>query len=180
MKIGDKAPEVINAVVEIPKGSHNKYEFDEETGMIKLDRVLYSPMHYPLDYGFIPETHSADGDHLDVMIMGGDPTFSGCLVKVRPIGLLKMVDSGDEDFKILGVQEANPRLKTIKDIKDVEAYNPHMLEEIAHFFKVYKDLQNKEVKIVGWEGAKVAKEEIRKAQSAFIESRRIPRGLPRE
>lgn len=167
LKIGNRAPEVFRAVVEIPKGSHNKYELDEETGMIKLDRVLYSPMHYPLDYGFIPETSSADGDRLDIMIMGGDPTFAGCVVEVRPIGLLKMIDSGDEDFKILAAQEANPRLNMIKDLKDVEMYNPHLLKELAHFFKVYKDLQEKEVQIVGWEGAEKAKEEIRRAQEAF-------------
>ena len=167
LKIGDKSPEIFNAVVEIPKGSHNKYEFDEEMGVMKLDRVLYSPMHYPLDYGFIPETRSEDGDHLDVMIMGGDPLFAGCVCDVRPIGLLKMIDSGEEDFKILGVQDKNPRLKDIKDIKDIEAHNSHFLKEIAHFFKVYKDLQGKEVKIVGWEGAEEAKKEIKRAEEEY-------------
>ncbi len=160
-------PEEFNAVIEIPKGSHNKYEFDEKTGVFKLDRVLYSPMHYPLDYGFIPETHSEDGDHLDAMVIGGDPVFVGCLVRVRPIGLLKMIDSGEEDFKILGVQVDNPRFKNLKDIKDIEIFNPHLLDEIAHFFKVYKDLQKKTVEIKGWESAEAAKEEIKKAQKAY-------------
>lgn len=167
LKIGEKSPEVFNVVIEIPKGSHNKYEFDEEMGVIKLDRVLYSPMHYPLDYGFIPETRSEDGDHLDVMVMGGDPLFAGCVCDVRPIGLLKMIDSREKDFKILGVQDKNPRLKDIKDIKDIEALNGHLLKEIAHFFKVYKDLQGKEVEIVGWEDAGKAKKEVRRAEEEY-------------
>ncbi len=167
LPIGDKAPEVINAVIEIPRGSHNKYEFDEKLGVFKLDRVLYSPVHYPLDYGFIPETRSEDGDHLDVMVIGSDPVFVGCVVEVRPIGLLKMIDSGDPDFKILAVQQNNPRLKNIKDIKDVEISNDHLLKEIAHFFEVYKDLQGKKVEIGDWEGIESAKAEIKKAQAAY-------------
>ena len=169
--IGDNAPEILNAVIEIPRGSHNKYEFDEKMGCFKLDRVLYSPMHYPLDYGFIPETRSEDGDHLDIMVIGGDPVFVGCVMEVRPIGLLKMIDSGEEDFKILGVQKANPRLKSIKDITDLELWNPHLLKEVAHFFRVYKDLQEKEVNIVGWENAEKAKAEIERAREAYRKER---------
>lgn len=165
--IGKNAPDIFNAVIEIPKGSHNKYEYDEGLGMFKLDRVLYSPVFYPLDYGFIPETRSEDGDHLDVMVIGNDPVFTGCVVETRPIGLLKMIDSGEEDFKILGVQNANPRLKAVKSIRDIETHNPHLLKEIAHFFQVYKNLQNKEVTIGGWEDEEAAKTEIRRAQQAF-------------
>ena len=121
LPIGENAPDVVNAVVEIPQGSQNKYEFDEVLGVIKLDRVLYSPVHYPLDYGFIPETRSPDGDHLDVLIIGNGPVFPGCMVEVRPLGLLKMIDDGDEDFKILGVQVKNPRLTSLHDLKDIEA-----------------------------------------------------------
>ena len=167
LPIGKDAPEKVNVVVEIPKGSHNKYELDEELGVIKLDRVLYSPVHFPLDYGYIPATRSEDGDHLDAMIIGGDPVFPGCLVEVRPIGLLKMIDSGEEDFKILGVQVENPRLEVIKDLDDIESWNPHLLKEIAHFFKVYKDLQGKKVDIEGWEGTAAAKDEIRRASQAY-------------
>ncbi len=165
--VGKKAPEVINAVVEIPKGSHNKYEYDEESGLFKLDRVLYSPMHYPLDYGFIPQTRSEDGDHLDVLIIGSDPTFVGCVVDARPIGILHMIDSGEPDAKILAVQTKNPRFESIKDINDLEMYNAHLLKEISHFFKVYKDLQGKEVHIEGWKGRDAAIEEIEKAQKAY-------------
>ena len=167
LPIGDKVPEVVNAVVEIPKGSHNKYEFDEKLGVFALDRVLYSPLHYPLDYGFIPETRSEDGDHLDIMIMGSDPVFVGCVVAARPIGLLKMIDGGEEDFKILAVQKDNPRFAKIKDIKDVEAWNDHLLKEISHFFQVYKDLQGKEVELLGWGNAEKAYEEIKRAQEMY-------------
>jgi len=165
--VGDKAPEVINVVIEIPKGSSNKYEFDEELGLIKLDRVLYSPFHYPLDYGFIPGTRSEDGDHLDALVIGGDALPVGCVVSVRPVGMLKMIDSGDPDAKILAVQEKNPRFEKIKDIKDIEAYNPHLLKEVAHFFQTYKDLQGKKVEIQGWDDAAAAKAEIKKAEAVY-------------
>lgn len=164
---GKNAPEVVTTVVEIAKGSHNKYEYDEETGVFKLDRVLYSPMHYPLDYGFIPQTRSEDGDHLDMLIIGSDPVFPGCVVDVRPIGVFHMIDSGEADAKILGVQAKNPRLDSIKDLSDIETHNPHLLKEIAHFFKVYKDLQGKTVEIQGWKGRDAAIEEIKKSQDAY-------------
>ncbi len=167
LPLGDKSPEIINVVIEIPKGSHNKYEFDEKLGIMKLDRVLYSPFHYPLDYGFIPATRSEDGDHLDALVIGSDPLFTGCLAEVRPIGLLEMVDSGDLDFKILAVQAKNPRFDTIKDLKDVEASNPHLLKEIAHFFKTYKDLQGKTTEIQGWKDKAAAAAEIKKAAEAY-------------
>ncbi|MEX1063877.1 MAG: inorganic diphosphatase [Candidatus Paceibacterota bacterium] len=165
--IGDESPEVFNVVIEIPKNSQNKYEFDEETGVIKLDRVLHSPIHYPADYGFIPETRSEDGDHLDAIVLGGEPVFVGCVVQARPIGLLKMIDSGEEDFKILAVQNDNPRFKSVKDIKDIESNNPHMLKEIVHFFETYKQLEDKTVKILGWDDGKAAKSEIKRAKESF-------------
>ncbi len=167
IKIGDDAPEIINVVVEIPKGSHNKYEFDDKTGVFKLDRVLYPPLFYPADYGFIPQTRSRDGDHLDAVILSDDPLFSGSVVEVRPIGLLKMTDSGKEDFKILGVQDDNPEYKNIKDIKDVAGEDGKILEEIADFFRIYKKPEEKEVVVLGWEGAESAKEEIMQALGLF-------------
>ena len=91
LPIGDKAPDIVNAVIEVPQGSQNKYEFDEKFGVFKLDRVLYSPVHYPLDYGFIPETRSEDGDHLDVLVIGSDPLFTGCVLEVRPIAIMNMI-----------------------------------------------------------------------------------------
>lgn len=167
IKIGSRAPKIINAVIEIPKNSQNKYELDKESGAIKLDRVLYSPMHYPADYGFIPETDSQDGDPLDVMVLGSDPLFPGCIVSVRPVGLLKMIDNGDEDYKILGVQADNPRFDNISDIKDLKISHEHSLKEIAHFFEAYKELEGKKTKILGWEGAEKAEEEIKKARENY-------------
>jgi inorganic pyrophosphatase len=169
--IGEKAPDVINVVIEIPKGSNNKYEFDEELGVIKLDRVLYSPFHYPLDYGFIPATRSEDGDHLDALVIGSDALPTGCLVAARPIGMLKMIDSGEPDAKILAVQDKNPRFDKIKSIKDVEAFNPHLLKEVSHFFQTYKDLQGKKVEIQGWEDVAVAKAEIKKAEGVYSQEK---------
>ena len=167
IKIGDDAPEIVNVVVEIPKNSHNKYEFDDKTGVFRLDRVLYPPLFYPADYGFIPQTRSWDGDHLDAVVLSDEPLFSGSVVEVRPIGLLKMTDSGKEDFKILGVQADNPDYKNIKDIKDVADDDGKILEEIAHFFQIYKKPEEEEVVIIGWEGVESAKEEIRRAQELF-------------
>lgn len=167
LPLGDKAPDVINVVIEIPKGSHNKYEFDEKAGIFKLDRVLYSPFHYPLDYGFIPQTRSEDGDHLDALVIGSDPAITGCFEEVRPIGLLKMIDSGEADAKILCVQKANPRFDTINDLADVEKWQPHLLKEVAHFFEHYKDLQGKKTEIQGWGNAEEAKAEIKKAAEAY-------------
>lgn len=167
VKIGDKAPEILNAIVEIPKDSQNKYEIDKKTGMISLDRVLYSPMHYPADYGFIPETLAEDGDPADVMILGSDPLFPGCVVKVRPVGMLNMIDNGEQDNKILGVQADNPRFDSIKDLSDIEKFHTHHLKEIAHFFQTYKELQGKKVEILGWENSESAKKEILKSQKMY-------------
>lgn len=164
IKIGGKAPEVVNAIIEIPKNSQNKYEIDKETGTIWLDRVLYSPVHYPTDYGYIAETLSEDGDALDIMVIGGDPLPVGCVVKARPVGFLKMIDGGEQDNKILAVQKDNPRFNMINDIKDVE---PHLLKEIAHFASIYKELQGKKVEVQGWEDAAAAKAEIRRAQEMY-------------
>src|SRR5271155_5373285 len=130
--LGEESPEVVNVIVEIAKGSHNKYEFDEKLGIFKLDRVLYSPFHYPLDYGFIPQTRSEDGDHLDALVIGADPIGLGVLVEARPIAVLRMIDSGEADFKILAVQKSNPRLNEIKDLDDMKKWQPHLLKEVAY------------------------------------------------
>lgn len=165
--IGEKAPEVVNVIIEIPKGTQNKYEYDEKLGVFRLDRVFYSAFHYPLDYGFIPETRSEDGDHLDALVLGSDPVITGAVVEIRPIALLNMIDDGDADAKILAVQAKNPRFDTIKDLKDIEAYQPHLLKEIVHFYEHLKDLQGKKVETQGWSDAAAAKEEIKKAQAVY-------------
>lgn len=143
-------PVEIEIFVEIPKGSRNKYEFDKATGTFHLDRVLYSSVHYPADYGFIPNTLAADGDPLDALVLVEEPTFSGCRIRTRPIGVLKMIDQEHEDFKILAVPIGDPRFEPIKDIGDL---SPHWLKEIENFFDTYKTLEGKETAIVGWGGA---------------------------
>lgn len=144
---GEKFPEIFNVVIEIPKGSRNKYEYDEELDIIKLDRVTFTAMTHPYDYGFIPQTRSDDGDHLDAFVLLETSVFPGCLVQARPIGILKMVDDGDNDEKIIAVPADDVRFNEIKDLADL---SPHIQKEIQHFFEHYKDLQNKKVEITGW------------------------------
>ena len=145
--------ESLNVIVEIPKLSRVKYELDKETGLIKYDRVLYSPMHYPANYGFVPRTLWDDGDPLDVLVLGAETLVPGCLIEARPIGVLEMNDGGEDDAKVIAVPKADPRYKNTDDISNIE---PHILEEIRHFFKVYKDLQKKEVKVGEWKGKEEA------------------------
>jgi inorganic pyrophosphatase len=150
----------LNAIIEIPMGSRVKYELDKKTGMIKYDRVLYSPMHYPTNYGFVPQTLWDDGDPLDVLVLGADELIPGCLIEVRPIGVLDMIDGGDGDAKILAVPSNDPRWNNTTDISGVES---HILEEIKHFFKVYKDLQFKEVFVGEWRDYAEAEKDIEKS-----------------
>ena len=166
VKIGKNAPKLVNVIIEIPKDSHNKYEYDEELDLIKLDRVLHSPMHYPVDYGFIPETRSEDGDHLDVLVITNSPVFPGCLLEVRPIGALIMSDEHGMDEKILAVPSRNPNYHEIKKLHDIPL---HMLEELEHFFAEYKFLEKKQkgVKIEGWVGHIETYKLIKAAQKKF-------------
>lgn len=139
--------ENLNIIIEIPKMSRVKYELDKETGLIKYDRVLYSPMHYPANYGFVPQTLWEDGDPLDVLVLGDEPLVPGCLMEGRVIGVLDMIDGGEGDAKVLAVPTKDPRWTKTKNISDLE---PHTLEEIKHFFTVYKDLQKKKVEVGEW------------------------------
>ncbi len=152
--------ENLNVIIEIPMGSRVKYELDKSTGLIKYDRVLYSPMHYPANYGFAPQTLWDDGDPLDVLVLGADELIPGCLIEVRPIGVLDMIDGGDGDAKVLAVPSHDPRWNNTKNIDDVES---HILEEIKHFFKVYKDLQNKQVFVGEWRDRQEATKDIEKS-----------------
>lgn len=160
-----KDMETVEAVVEIPRGSRNKYEIDQTTGEIHLDRVLFSSVHYPTDYGFIPGTMSADGDPLDVLIIVEEPTFPGCRIKIRPIGVLLMHDEKGVDEKILAVPVADPRFEGITDISHLQ---PHWLTEISHFFDTYKLLEGKETRVEGWEGAEKARGTLRKYRSPQV------------
>ena len=155
---GPSVPEVIYAVIEIPKGSRNKYEYDKDMEAFALDRVLYSPFHYPAEYGIIPKTLYDDGDPMDVMVLMDQPTFPGCVIETRPIGIMRMIDGDDKDDKILGVPVNDPRYKDINDINDIPS---HLLDEIAHFFKEYKTLEGKVTEVLGWENAEKAFEAIK-------------------
>ena len=148
LKPGRNAPEEVTAVIEIVSGSRNKYELDKETGLLKLDRVLYSAVHYPADYGFIPRTLHEDGDPLDVLVLVKEQTFPGCMIDVRPIGVLRMLDRGEPDDKILGVPLHDPAHEEYFDIADIPQ---HMLREIEYFFSTYKDLEGRRVQAAGWE-----------------------------
>jgi inorganic pyrophosphatase len=142
------AQDWLEAVVEIPSGSRNKYEYDHERGIFRLDRVLYSSVHYPTDYGFIPETLADDGDPLDILVVVEEPTFPGCHVRARPLGMLVMSDEKGPDEKILAVLVDDPRYDGITQLDQLR---PHWLLEIENFFATYKTLQNKVVTIKGWE-----------------------------
>src|SRR5947207_8658727 len=146
LPIGDGAPKRVNAVIEIPKESVNKYEYDKQLHVFRLDRTLHSPVHYPGDYGFIPSTLGHDGDPLDVVVLVDAPSFPGCLIEVRPIGVLRMVDQGKGDEKILSVAESDP---VYREIHDASQVFQHLLREIEHFFSVYKSLEGKTTEIAG-------------------------------
>jgi inorganic pyrophosphatase len=166
LNIGKHAPDIINVVVEIPKGSMNKYEYDKENNIIKLDRVLFSPLHYPGDYGMIPRTLGEDGDPLDALVLVTNPTYPGVLIESRPIGLLRMNDAGLVDDKILCVPKDDPRYDSLRGIDDMEL---HTLKEMAHFFQVYKDLEGKKVEIVGWYDVDEAKNVIMRSIELYNE-----------
>ena len=141
--------ELVSAFIEIPRGSRNKYEYDEETGVWHLDRVLYSSVHYPTDYGWIPNTLAEDGDHLDILVLVQEPTFPGCMIEARPLGGLDMADEAGRDFKVLAVPEGDPRFSHYQTLEQV---GPHWLKEIETFFQTYKLLEDKETEVLGWYG----------------------------
>jgi inorganic pyrophosphatase len=154
----------IEAIIEIPSGSRNKYEYDHERHIFRLDRVLYSSVHYPTDYGFIDNTLAEDGDPLDILVVVEEPTFPGCYLRARPIGALIMSDEKGLDEKILAVPMDDPRFDGIDDLTQL---HPHWLREIENFFATYKTLQRKVVTIQGWEERAVAWEIIRRTQERF-------------
>ena len=139
---------VLNVLIEIAGGSKNKYEYDKDLQAFALDRVLSSSVKYPYDYGFIPNTLADDGDPLDGMVIMDEPTFPGCIIAARPVGFLEMIDGGDRDEKILCVPDKDPRYAHVKSLKDI---SPHRLEEIAEFFRSYKNLEKKVTNILGWQ-----------------------------
>ena len=157
--IGDAAPKIVNMIVEIPQGSSNKYEYDHDLDIFKLDRTLYSPLFYPFDYGWICGTLADDGDPLDILVITTKPTFPGCLIAARPLGVLMMRDEKGPDEKILSVAAADPRFEDIEHLSDLPS---HILKEIVHFFDVYKELEEKQTIVLGWQDVATAHSVITK------------------
>jgi len=166
---GSKTPGEINVIIEIPKGSKNKYEIDKETGLIALDRAMRTAQDYPFDYGFVPQTLWDDGDALDVIVLTTYPLASGVLVRVRPVAIMHMIDGGEGDDKIISVPVDDPRWNSVIDIKDL---NPYTLKEMEHFYSTYKKIENKEVAVNGFDGKLEAQEAIERALKLYKEKSR--------
>jgi inorganic pyrophosphatase len=165
---GARFPDVIEVVVEIPRGSRNKYEWDERAGVFRLDRVLSSAVFYNFDYGFVPDTRAGDGDHTDVLLLIDEPTFPGCRVWARPIGGLEMRDEKGFDFKVLCVAVGDPHQAHVERLEQVR---PHRLVEIVNFFETYKLLEDKAVEVVGWHERHEAHRILEADRAAFEEER---------
>ena len=153
-----------DVLIEIPKGSRNKYEYDFELKKIRYDRMIFSSMMYPADYGFVPETLALDGDPLDVLVLVTEPTFPGCVIEVKPIGVFHMTDEKGPDEKIICVPVSDPIGNKVDDLSGL---NPHLIKEIEHFFRVYKDLEEKKVDVGDWGDAKEAKKIVEQCIERF-------------
>jgi len=164
LTLGENAPEQFRVIIEIPKGSKNKYEIDKETGLIKLDRAMKTAQDYPFDYGFAPQTLWEDNDPLDVVLLSTYPLHPGILVDVRPVAVMHMIDGGEGDDKIIAVPVNDPRWEEVKDLQDI---NKHTVKEIQHFFETYKLIENKVVEISGWEGRDAAIEAVKKSVGLY-------------
>ena len=153
-------------IVEIPQNSANKYEYDGNLGVFRLDRALYSPLHYPGDYGFIPGTLADDNDPLDVLVLVQQPSYPGVMIEIRPVGVLNMVDSDEKDQKILAVPNRNPRYDQIHTMDQIFA---HVRREIEHFFSIYKELEGKVTTMEGWGGPREARKAIQEARQRYLD-----------
>jgi inorganic pyrophosphatase len=162
--IGPDAPTEIHAIIEIPKGSSNKYEYDLKLEAFVLDRVLYSPLFYPCDYGWVAGTLSEDGDPLDILVIGSHPTFPGCVVRARPLGSLMMSDEKGTDYKILAVSSRDPRYRDTHTLEDL---SQHVLKELVHFFTVYKELEEKATEVLGWQDRDTAHHIIQECHERY-------------
>ncbi len=163
---GVALPTVVNAIIEIPKGRRSKFEIDKKTGVMRLDRYLYSSSHYPGDYGFIPQTLAEDGDPLDVLVMVNEPTFSGCLIETHVVALFRMSEAGINDYKLLGVPNTDPLYEHIRDLDDVP---PHFLREVEHFFATYKELEGVSIETDGFAPASEAIKEVSASVDRYVE-----------
>jgi len=166
VELGDQAPEKFNVIIEIPKGSKNKYEIDKKTGLIKLDRAMKSAQDYPFDYGFAPQTLWEDNDALDVIVLSTNPLMTNILVEVRPVAVMRMIDSGESDDKIIAVPVSDPRWEEVLDLADL---NKHSLKEFKHFFETYKSIDGKVVEITNIEGKAAAMEAVKRSVELYRE-----------
>jgi inorganic pyrophosphatase len=166
LPLGERQPDQINVVVEIPEKSRNKYEYDKTHDIFRLDRALHSAIHYPGDYGFAPQTLAHDGDPLDVLVLVIEPSFPGCLVVARPIGLLEMIDGDKEDEKILAVPVGEPSFDEVHNYTQIF---PHLLRKISHFFETYKALEGKQTRIGSWQDAAFARRVIAESHKRFFQ-----------
>ena len=164
---GPDTPDTIYAVIENPEGTKNKYEYDKEKESVVLDRVLHSSVHYPGDYGFIPQAYYEDGDPMDILVLTTHATFPGCVIEARPVGILYMDDDGEQDDNIIAVPTEDPRWDGVEDLEDLK---DHELDEISEFFSTYKNLEPKKtVEIEGWGGAREAKDAIERSMELYEE-----------
>jgi Inorganic pyrophosphatase len=167
LETGPDAPNVVHAVVECLKGERNKYEYDKDVPGVVLDRVLHSNVHYPSDYGFLPQTYYDDNDPFDIMVLVEDQTFPGCIIEARPVALMRMDDDGEKDDKVIAVPTEDPRYDHVEDLDDL---TDQTTAEIVEFFETYKNLEtNKQTETLGWEDADAAKDAIEHAMELYEE-----------
>lgn len=166
--VGKEAPETVTAIIEVPRGSNVKYELDKHTGLIRVDRTLFSSVFYPANYGFLPQTHCDDNDPLDILVLGQEPLIPLCLVDARPIGLMRMVDQGEADDKVIAVQASDQEYNHYKSIDQLP---PHRLKTLRRFFEDYKTLEGKTVKVEGFQSAQAALEVVNESIEMYRKNR---------
>lgn len=163
-----ESPDILPAIIEAPKGSQIKYELDKKSGLVRVDRILYSAVHYPANYGFIPQTYCDDNDPLDILVLGQESVSPLCIMRARPIGVMKMIDGGEADDKIIAIHEDDPQYNCYHHIDDLP---PHTLKTLKRFFEDYKILEQKEVRIESFLGPDKAKDIIRQAQAYYQQNK---------
>ena len=168
VELYESTPDIVPAIIEVPKGSQIKYELDKKSGLVKVDRILYSAVHYPANYGFIPQTYCADNDPLDILVLGQESVAPLCIMRARPIGVMKMVDGGVADDKIIAIHEDDPQYNCYHHIDELP---PHTLKTLQRFFEDYKILENKQVKIESFLGPKEAAKILNKSLAFYVENK---------
>jgi inorganic pyrophosphatase len=166
--IGDRAPEIVPVIVEVPKGSKTKYELDKKSGLLRVDRILFSSVHYPANYGFIPRTYCDDGDPLDVLVLASEAVVPMCMMRARAIGRMQMVDEKGVDDKIIAVHLDDPSWRDVSHIRELQ---PHVLKELERFFLDYKTLENKRVEVSDFDGPFEAGKVIRQGLADYLKLR---------